>query len=110
MWYFKGNWNESSTTERLKKKYAEFQQTKLPNCPVNPPVFPSSVNGKPVEVRGYDSKMIHEGDFSFEEIRAMNWYAKPKISKPSISDLTKLRNGQQRVIVPQLQAQVQTNI
>ena len=96
--------------ERLKKKYSEFQQTKLPNCPVNPPVFPSSVNGKPVEVRGYDSKMIHEGDFSFEEIRAMNWYAKPKISKPSISDLTKLRNGQQRVIVPQLQAQVQTHL
>ena len=45
-------------------------------------------------MRGYDSKMIHEGDLSFEEIRAMNWYAKPKISKPTLSDLTRYRNTQ----------------
>ena len=50
--------------------------------------------------------MIHEGDFSFEEIRAMNWYAKPKITKPTLSDLTRYRNGNagtssnRNVIVP----------
>ena len=42
---------------------------------------------KPIEVRGYDSKMIQEGEFSFEEIRARNWYSKPKIFKPSLPDL-----------------------
>jgi hypothetical protein len=35
--------------------------------------------------------MIHEGDFSFEEIRAKNWYAKPKISKPTLTDLSRYR-------------------
>ena len=50
-----------------------------------------SFPNKPIEVRGYDSKLIHEGDFSFEEIRAKNWYAKPKISKPSLHDLSKYR-------------------
>lgn len=42
-------------------------------------------------MRGYDSKLINEGDFSFEEIRAKNWYAKPKISKPSLAEMSKYR-------------------
>lgn len=77
--------------ERLKKKYAEFE-AKYQHIltPVQSQNNQSNAL-KPLEVRAYDSKMIHEGDFSFEEIRAKNWYAKPKISKPSLTDLSKYR-------------------
>ena len=57
----------------------------------NSTITSTSNNNKPIEVRGYDSKMIHEGDFSFEEIRAKTWYAKPKIFKPTLNDLSKYR-------------------
>lgn len=71
----------------MKRKYTEFElkyrQIILTNSNSN------STGNKPIEVRGYDSKMIHEGDFSFEEIRAKSWYAKPKISKPTLNDLSK---------------------
>lgn len=97
--YQKGIERKAQPLERLKKKYAEFQQSNSSSSAHQCLTFPSSGNGKPVEVRGYDSKMIHEGDFSFEEIRAMNWYAKPKISKPTLSNLTRYRTS--NVIVPQ---------
>lgn len=45
---------------------------------------------RPIEVRGYDAQFIHGGDFSFEEMRAQRWYAKPKIAKPSTRDRCRL--------------------
>lgn len=81
----KGIEKRAQPLERLKKKYAEFQ-TKYRSLLNGSGLF-GSTNSKPVEVRGYDSKMIHEGDFCFEEIRAKLWYSKPKISKPSLTDI-----------------------
>ena len=90
--YQKGIDRKAQPLERLKKKYAEFESKyrHILTANVNNNITTTTVN-KPIEVRGYDSKMIHEGDFSFEEIRAKNWYAKPKISKPSLNDLSKYR-------------------
>lgn len=75
--------------ERLKKKYAEFELKYRQVLVNNDNNNFASTGNKPIEVRGYDAKMIHEGNFSFEEIRAKHWYAKPKISKPTLNDLSR---------------------
>ena len=71
--------------ERLKKKYAEFLARIGSLLESSSTAVPTSTL-KPIEIRGYNASMIHNSDFSFEEIRAQHWYAKPKISKPVLKD------------------------
>lgn len=72
--------------ERLKKTYAEFQSRNAGSFETFFRSTTTTVTLKAIEVRGYDAQMIHDSDYSFEEIRAQHWYAKPKISKPILKD------------------------
>ncbi len=87
MTFKQGIERKAQPLERLKKKFADFQARVgsfldfgASNSASNTTVL------KAVEVRGYDAQMIHNSDFSFEEIRALHWYAKPKIAKPSLKE------------------------